>query len=115
MSRWPSQSLAHACAVLQGAPPVFVIDKPLHGALQPLVQSDGGAPAQLGAHEGRVDSIAGVVAGSIFHERDLVGVQGWSRPLFVEDRAYNAHEVDVAHLILSTDVVGPPWRAARQH
>src|SRR6056297_3821333 len=30
MSRWPSQSLAHACAALQGAPPVFVIDKPLH-------------------------------------------------------------------------------------
>ncbi len=92
--------------------PLFVLQIPVHGLSEALLEGDGGRPSQLRHELARVDGVAGVVAGAVFHKGDQLPRRALlpAQPL-VHHVAQKLDEVDVAPLVHAPHVVGLPHSA----
>src|SRR5512143_2231253 len=97
-----------------GGEPLRVIQVPTDGAPHAAVETLRRRPAEFAADLRGVDRVAKVVAGAVpdeSHQRFVVA----ARPLFAEDPADRAHDVEVPALGVAADVVGLPGTPSGQN
>src|SRR6056297_2153379 len=106
-----AQPFADAVAVEQRAPPVLVRQIPVDGARQPLLDRDRGLPAQLIPDAAGVDGITQVMSGPVRDEGDQPVMRRALGAALIQQGADRADQIDIAPLVVATDVVAPPQRA----
>ena len=94
-----------------------MLQVPVHGRGDALVEAVFRLPAQLALELGRVDGVAAVVAGAVGHVGDLAAARlsVSARTALVQQRADRPHHLDVLLLRVAADVVGLTDRALGQH
>ena len=74
-----------------------------------------GLPAEFVTHLRRVDRVAAVVAGAVFHEGDqLPGISAELRGELIDEVADELHDAEVGPLVAAADAVGFAGSAAQQ-
>src|SRR5689334_8995794 len=100
-----AEPLAPVVALGDGVTPGAIVQEPLDGAPDPLLERHRGLPPELPLDLRGVDRVAAVVPGPILHEGDLIAVRPVLGAELVQHGADRLHDLEVRALGVAAHAV----------